>query len=100
MTRTELDQWLWELCEPFHPGVTLQVVRGRTRKRYIVNARHFFWALQFHSGRTMSAIARREGRNHTGIMHGIRRAEAEWGEALFAELARYSRARAVLRVAA
>lgn len=93
MTRTEIDNRLWSITEAFFPGVGRHAVLGRGKAAHVVAARHFWWALQFAHGRTMSGIARKEGRNHTSVMYGIRKAEREWGQPRFAELLNFESAR-------
>lgn len=54
-------------------GIALQDVLCRARYPDLVAARWEGWANAYASGHTFAAIARATGRDHTSVMHGVRR---------------------------
>ena len=54
-------------------GLALQDVLCPARYPDLVAARWDGWASAYASGHTFAAIARATGRDHTSVMHGVRR---------------------------
>lgn len=54
-------------------GVGIKDLRGPSRIPHIVAARHDWWSRLYESGLSYSEIARRCNRDHTSIMHGVRK---------------------------
>jgi chromosomal replication initiation ATPase DnaA len=54
-------------------GIDAQEVLGPKRYPELVAARWEAWANAHASGHTFAAIARATGRDHTSVMHGVRR---------------------------
>jgi chromosomal replication initiation ATPase DnaA len=62
-------------------SVTLEDVMSRSRERAIAVARQeVFWRL-YMGGKSSIQIGRMFGRDHTTVLHGIRRAEVRHGAA-------------------
>lgn len=58
--------------------ITLEDLRGRSRRARIVAARHEAMAAQHRDGATLSQIARFFCRHHTTVLHAVRKmAEAQ-----------------------
>lgn len=58
-------------------GVGVPALRGRRRTRPVARARQAaYWLLARHTSLSLSAIgARLGGRDHTSVLHGVRRAD-------------------------
>ena len=52
-------------------GVTVAEIRGHSRKRVIVLARHEAWRRLRAGGMSISAIGRAWGVHHTSVMHAL-----------------------------
>lgn len=70
-------------------GVSVEMILSRSRLPGVVGARNRLMVRLWRSGLSVGEVARVLGRDHTGVMHGLRRAIGP--EAYRAEtLARYS----------
>jgi chromosomal replication initiation ATPase DnaA len=54
-------------------GVDLETITGPCKQSEIVAARWEGWAKAYAAGHAFAAIARATGRDHTSVMHGVRR---------------------------
>lgn len=63
------------ILDEFHAGTTIAMVKGPSRLPHLVRARRHVWAV-VHAERpdlSVSTIARLFKRDHTTVLHGIRR---------------------------
>lgn len=56
-------------------GVSREKILGRRRTEDVAKARHQVWKMLHEDGWSFSRIARRFNRDHTTIMHGVKKAE-------------------------
>lgn len=65
---------VWETAE--HYGIAVEVLLGRTRMARIAEARHVaMYLCRRATGASLPAIGRRFGRDHTAVLHAVRRIE-------------------------
>lgn len=64
-------------------GLSLAEMKGPTRARHVVHARHHaMWELREQTGLSLPSIARRLGRkDHTTVIHGVREHARRMAEA-------------------
>lgn len=65
--------WMVESVAQRH-GVTVDAVLGSRRTSEVARARHDLMAGLYGSGLAYAEIGRLLGRDHTSVMHGVRRA--------------------------
>lgn len=56
-------------------GVTVSQIRGRSRRKPIVRARHAAWSLLDRLGWSIAGIAREFGVDHTSVLHALSKPE-------------------------
>lgn len=62
-------------------GISIATIKGHRRTPTAAAARHLVWGILYREGYSYSQIARASTRDHTSIMHGVRRDEQRRAQA-------------------
>lgn len=72
-----LDRYVFQCAKEMQ--VSVKVILGPSRRAPIARARRWYWWMARRNGHSVCAIARAFNRDHTTVVHGITKAQAEWG---------------------